>query len=117
MAIIGVHLLINTPEPEDTRSVLADAFGFDNIDIGDGWLLFRLPAAELAVHPSDGATNHAISFVCDDIEATIAELQTRGVAVKETPVEMGWGIATTVELPGGASVMIYEPRHPLAIDR
>ena len=117
MAIIGVHLLINTPEPEDTRSVLADVFGFDNIDIGDGWLLFRLPSAELAVHPSDGATNHAISFMCDDIDGTIEELRTRGLDVKETPVNLGWGIATTVELPGGASVMIYEPCHPLAIDR
>jgi len=67
VAIIGVHLLINTPEPEDVRSVLADAFGFENIDVGDGGLLFRLPSAELAVHPSDGATNHVISFMCDDI--------------------------------------------------
>ena len=117
MAIIGVHLLINTPEPEDVRSVLADAFGFENIDIGDGWLLFRLPSAELAVHPSDGATNHAISFMCDDIASTIAELRSRGLDIKEPPLEMGWGIAATVEIPGGASVIIYEPHHPLAIDR
>lgn len=116
MAIIGTHLLFYTPEATKARSILADAFGFDNVDIGDGWLIFRLPPAELAIHPSDSATSHAISFMCDDIDSTIADLRAKGLDVEGPPVEMGWGIAATAELPGGVRVMIYEPRHPLGID-
>ena len=116
MAIIGTHLLIYTPEAEAARSVLADVFGFEKVDVGEGWLIFRLPQAELGVHPSDGATSHSISFMCDDIHATVAELLANGVTVQGPPVEAGWGIAATAELPGGVEVMIYEPRHPLAID-
>ena len=116
MAIIGTHLLIYTPEAEAARSVLADVFGFENVDMGDGWLIFRLPPAELGVHPSESATSHSISFMCDDIRSTMEDLRAKGLTIQEPPVEMGWGIATTAVLPGGVEVMIYEPRHPLAID-
>ena len=116
MAIIGTHVLINTPEPGHARSLLADVFGFEHVDRGDGWLIFRLPPAELAIHPSDGATSHAISFMCDDIDSTIEELRAKGLDIEGAPVDRGWGVTTTAELPGGAAVMIYQPRHPLAID-
>ena len=113
MAIVGTHLLIYTPEAEAARSVLADIFGFENVDVGDGWLIFRLPQAELGVHPSDGATSQSISFMCDDIQSTVAELRAKGLAFRGPPVDMGWGVSTTAVLPGGVEVMIYEPRHPL----
>ena len=116
MAIIGTHLLIYTPQADEARSILADAFGFDNIDSGDGWLIFRLPSAELGVHPSEGATNHAISFMCDDMDSTIADLNAKGLRFHGPPVDMGWGIGTTAVLPGGVEVMIYEPKHPQAIE-
>lgn len=116
MAIIGTHLLMFTPEAEAARSVLADVLGFESVDAGDGWLIFRLPPAELGVHPSDGATSQSISLMCDDIRSTMEDLRAKGLTFQEPPVAMGWGTATTGVLPGGVEVMIYEPRHPLAID-
>lgn len=115
MAIIGTHLLIYTPEAEEARSVLAKVFGFENIDMGDGWLVFRLPPAELGVHPSAGATSHAISLMCDDIDSTMAELRAKGLDFTGPPTNLGWGTAATAVLPGGVEMMIYEPHHPLAI--
>ena len=116
MAIVGTHLLIYTPEAEAARSVLADVFGFENVDTGDGWLIFRLPPAELGVHPSEGSAGHSISLMCDDIRSTVAELGAKGLTFRGPPVDTGWGVATTAVLPGGVEVMIYEPRHRLAID-
>ena len=115
MTIVGTHLLIYTPQAEEARSVLADVFGFGSVDSGDGWLIFRVPPAELGIHPSDGTTGHAISFMCDDIRSTMAELRAKGLAFAGPPTETGWGVAATAVLPGGVEVMIYEPRHPLAI--
>ena len=76
MAIIGAHMLLYTTEPEALRAVLRDVFGFKHVDAGDGWLIFALPPAEIAAHPSEaGDTHHALYLTCDDIGATIDELQ------------------------------------------
>jgi hypothetical protein len=115
MAIKGAHVLLNTPEPEALRAVFRDVFGLDHVDAGEGWLIFRLPPAELGVHPSDGQTDHALSFICDDINATVTELREKGIEVLHEPNNAGFGIETTVRLPGGVLVQIYEPRHPTAI--
>ncbi len=121
MAIIGAHALLYTPEPEALRAVLRDVFGFAHVDAGDGWLIFRLPPAELGVHPAEGPTwesgvRHQLTFMCDDIAATAADLRARGVEVRGEPEDEGWGITVTLVLPGGVEVMLYEPRHPVAID-
>jgi predicted enzyme related to lactoylglutathione lyase len=120
MAIIGVHALLYTSEPEALRGVCRDVFGWRYVDDGDGWLIFALPPAELGVHPAEGPTyesgaRHQLSLMCDDLDATIAELQGKGVEVRGEPEDEGWGVTTTVVLPGGVDVMLYEPRHRTAV--
>lgn len=115
MAITGAHVLLYTPEAEALRALLRDALGWEHVDAGDGWLIFALPAAELAVHPSDGATRHELSLMCDDIAATLAELRGRGIEARGEPEDLDFGIGTTLVLPGGVEVLLYEPRHRTAI--
>ena len=120
MAIIGAHMLLYTPEAEALRAMLRDVFRLEHVDAGGGWLIFRLPPAELGVHPAEGPTwesgvRHQITFMCDDIHATIRDLRAKGVAVRDEPEDEGYGITTTLVLPGGLEVMLYEPRHATAI--
>jgi predicted enzyme related to lactoylglutathione lyase len=120
MAIIGAHVLLYSPEAEKVRAVFRDVFGFRHIDAGEGWLIFALPPAELGIHPAEGegaeAVQHSLSFICDDIQATVRELRARGIAVQGEPQDHGYGIVVMVTLPGGLQIQVYEPRHPLAID-
>jgi hypothetical protein len=121
MAINGSHMLLYTTEPEALRATLRDVFGFKHVDAGDGWLIFALPPAELGVHPAEGPTfqsgvRHQVTFMCDDIHQTVTDLRAKGVIVKHDPIDEGYGITVMLGLPGGADVMLYEPRHPLAID-
>lgn len=120
MAIIGAHALIYTPEPDALRAVLRDVFGFKHVDAGHGWLIFTLPPAELGIHPAEGAgaeaTQHKLSFMCDDIHTTVKELRAKGLTVDGEPQDHGYGIVVMVTLPGGVQVQVYEPRHPLAIE-
>lgn len=121
MAIIGVHNLLYSSDAEALRAVLRDVLGLDHVDAGDGWLIFRLPPAEIGVHPTeapDGSDRgrHQVSFMCDDIGATIRELEAKGVRVRGEPRDEGWGITVTLLLPGDVEVMLYEPRHPMAIE-
>lgn len=120
MAIIGAHALLYTSEPEKLRAMLRDVFGFAHVDAGDGWLIFALPPAELGVHPAEGPTyasgvRHQLTFMCDDVRATIADLRAKGVEIKGEPEDEGYGITVMMGLPGGVEVMLYEPRHPTAI--
>lgn len=120
MAIIGAHMLLYSPEADGLRAVLGDAFGFKSVDAGGGWLIFALPPSELGVHPAEGPTyesgaRHQITFMCDDIRSTIAELRAKGVQIEGEPEDEGWGITVTMTLPGGVKVMLYEPRHTMAI--
>jgi hypothetical protein len=120
MAITGAHVLLYTSEPEALRAVLRDVFRFKHVDAGDGWLIFALPPAELGVHPSEGPTydsgvRHQLTFMCDDINGTIRDLKAKGITVEGEPRNEGWGITTMLILPGKLHVMLYEPRHPVAI--
>jgi hypothetical protein len=122
MAVIGTHMLLYTTEPEALRAMLRDVFGFKHVDAGDGWLIFRLPPAELGVHPAEGPSfdagwRHSVSFMCDNIHKTAAELKSKGVVVEGEPQDEGWGITVNLKLPGDCTVMLYEPRHPVAIER
>jgi hypothetical protein len=122
MAILGTHLLLYTPEPEKLRGVLRDTFGFSNVDAGDGWLIFAMPPAEMGVHPAEGptyesGTRHQVSFMCDDIHATVADLRAKGVRIDGDPEDEGWGISVMMTLPGNVKVQLYEPRHPTAISK
>jgi hypothetical protein len=120
MGITGAHVLLYTSEPEGLRDVFRDVFGFSYVDAGDGWLIFGLPPSELGIHPAEGPTfasgvRHQLTLMCDDISSTVAELQGRGIDVRGDPEDEGWGITTTLALPGGVDVMLYQPRHPTAI--
>ena len=113
MAITGTHALLYTQEADALRGVLRDVLGWSSYDAGDGWLIFDLPPGELGVHPSEpGDTHHELALTCDDIVATVSELRERGIEFREEPRHLGWGVGTTMLLPGGVEVLLYEPRHP-----
>lgn len=114
MAITGIHALLYTSEPEALRQVLADVFGWSHVDAGDGWLIFRLPPAEMAVHPAE-APAQQLTLMCDDLEATIDQLRGAGVVVSDDLHTEDWGVFTMVDLPGQVQMMLYEPRHQTAI--
>jgi predicted enzyme related to lactoylglutathione lyase len=120
VAITGAHILLYTSEAEKLRATLRDVFGWKHVDAGDGWLIFALPPTELGVHPAEGPSyesgvRHQFTLMCDDIHATIRELRAKGVAVKGKPEDEGWGVTVMLGLPGGVEVMLYEPRHAVAI--
>lgn len=120
MAIIGTHLLLYTPEPEALRKMLGEAFGFPSVDAGGGWLIFKVPPAEMGVHPAEGPTHasgvsHQVSFMCDDIHTTVADLRSKGISFDGEPEDQGWGIAVTMTLPGGTKVQLYQARHATAL--
>ena len=120
MAIVGTHLLLYTSQPEALRAMLRDVFGFTSVDAGGGWLIFAVPPAELGVHPAEGpsdasGTHHQVSFMCDDIHATVADLRGRGVHIDGDPQNLGWGISVTMTLPGNCKVQLYQPLHATAI--
>ena len=117
MAITGVHALLYTTEPEALRATLKDVFGWTHVDAGQGWLIFALPPAELGVHPAEGAAKHQLSLMCDDIVSTSRDLKGKGIVVKGEPTDQGWGISVMLELPGGVEMMLYEPRHAVAVGR
>ena len=116
MAITGVHTLLYSTQPEQLRSLLMDVLGLGHVDDGQdaGWLIFKLPPAELGVHPADGPS-HEISLMCDDLDATIADLKVKGVVFEGDPVDEGWGVAVKMILPGDVKMLLYEPRHNTAI--
>jgi hypothetical protein len=122
--IHGVHLLLASTDPEADRAFFRDVLEFSHVDVGEGWLIFALPPAELGVHPAEkNLTNlHAgqdiaagtLYLMCDNLRETLDALAAKGVG--HTPIqEAGWGIASSIPLPGGANLGLYEPHHPLAI--
>jgi|SRR6185369_3932603 len=122
--IHGVHLLLYSRDPEADRAFFREVLNFGFVDAGDGWLIFELPPAEVGIHPSDGkfVQQHAdhellgsvIYLMCDNLRETIDALTARGVAASEIQ-EAEWGITTTIRLPSGGGLGLYEPRHPTAI--
>jgi hypothetical protein len=108
--IIGAHSIIYSQQPEADRAFLRDVLQMPNVDVGGGWLIFDLPPAEVAVHPSDSNDVHEFYLMCDDVEAFIAEMADRGIGCG--PVhDQSWGRLTQVSLPGGGKLGVYQPRH------
>lgn len=110
--ITGIHAIVFSPEADKVRAFFADVLGMPSADAGAGWLIFALPPAELAVHPADGASRHELYLMCDNVEATLAELRGKGVEVAQDVRDQGWGLLAAIRLPDGSELPIYEPRHP-----
>jgi hypothetical protein len=108
--LTGAHSIVYSKKPEADRAFFRDVLRLPNVDVGEGWLIFGLPPAEVAVHPSHDNDIHELYLMCGDIEALIVEMQKHKVAC--APVQnMGWGLLTRVTLPGGGKLGIYQPRH------
>ena len=122
--ITGAHILLYSENPEADRAFFRDVLDFRAIDAGGGWLIFALPPAEAAIHPSDGEGIQLHSgrklarvdlyLMCDDLAALMKSLQAKGVKCS-TPEKERWGIKTTIQLPSGAESGVYQPAHPTAI--
>ena len=110
--IAGVHAVIFTKEAEAVRAFLGDVLGFSSVDAGGGWLIFALPPAELAAHPSDEEGRHELYLMCDDVEATVDELTGKGVEFTGPISDEGFGLVTAMRLPGGVELGLYQPKHP-----
>jgi predicted enzyme related to lactoylglutathione lyase len=110
--ITGIHAIVFSPDAAKVRAFFADVLGMPSADAGGGWLIFALPPAELAVHPADGPSHHELYLMCDDIQATLAELRDKGVEVTRDVSDQGWGLLAAIRLPDGSEFAIYEPRHP-----
>lgn len=111
--ITGMHAVIYTMDAEADRAFFRDVLGFASVDAGDGWLIFAVPPAEVALHPSESNGKHELYLTCDDVNAEIARLAKKGVACGPVNDE-GWGLLTAITLPGGGRLGLYEPRHVMA---
>ena len=114
--IKGVHTMFYSSAPDELRAFIRDKLGFPYTDVGEGWLIFDLPEADMGCHPADdhegtSSGTHNISFYCDDIEKTVAELKERGVEFTEEIQDVGFGLATHFRMPGEFQVQLYQPKY------
>lgn len=108
--IIGAHVVIYSTDAEADRAFLRDVLQFPHVDAGHGWLIFRLPPTEVAVHPSDENDLHELFLMTDDLDLAISQLERRKVVCQDVTTQR-WGRMTKFPLPGGGVLGIYEPRH------
>jgi catechol 2,3-dioxygenase-like lactoylglutathione lyase family enzyme len=126
--ITALHALIYSDDPPATRAFLRDVLGWPNVedpDSGGGWLIFRSGPSEVGVHPTttvwegrehSSPRHHELSLMCDDLEATRAELEAKGATFAGPIADRGFGLTTFVDVPGADPIMLYEPKHPTAYD-
>jgi catechol 2,3-dioxygenase-like lactoylglutathione lyase family enzyme len=110
--ITGVHAVIFTQDADRARAFFRDVLGFSAVDAGGGWLIFALPPAELAAHPAENSSSHELYLMCDDVQATVDQLQAEGVEFTRPVTDEGFGLVTALQIPGGGELGLYEPRHP-----
>jgi hypothetical protein len=109
--LTGAHIVIYSTDPEADRTFFGETLALPAVDAGRGWLIFGLPAAEAAFHPHDRNDKHELYLVCEDLQRTISVLEKRGVRFGEIHEEQ-WGTRTTMTLPGGGGIGLYEAKHP-----
>jgi catechol 2,3-dioxygenase-like lactoylglutathione lyase family enzyme len=107
--ITGAHSIIYSKDPEADRSFFRDVLNLSNVDVGQGWLIFGLPPAEVAVHPGEN-DEHEFYLMCDDVNAFVAEMKTKDITCGDVQ-DMGWGVLSQLTLPGGGKLGVYQPRH------
>jgi hypothetical protein len=112
--ISGAHVIVYSKNAEADRTFFRDVLQFASVDAGHGWLIFALPPAEAAVHPSDEGGTQEVYFMCDDLKAEMASLANKNVECSEVQ-EVRWGSITKMLLPGGGQVGLYQPKHPTAL--
>jgi catechol 2,3-dioxygenase-like lactoylglutathione lyase family enzyme len=112
VVITGVHAIVYSRDAEADRAFFRDVLGWRYVDAHEGWLIFAQPPAELAVHPDPGAGHHELFLMCDDVRATLQELEGKGLERTRPISEERFGLLTAIRLPGGGELGIYEPRHP-----
>jgi hypothetical protein len=114
--IHGAHVILYSKDAEADRAFFRDVLKYPSVDAGHGWLIFALPPAEVAVHPTEGAESHELYLMCDDARAFVAEMHEKNVAC--SPIEeQRWGSITRLTLPGGGKLGVYQPKHPSPIAR
>ena len=114
--IKGVHTMFYSSQAGELRAFIRDKLGFPFTDVGEGWLIFDLPEAEMGCHPTDPAEGptsgtHDISFYCDDIHKTVGELKQREVEFTEPIADHGYGLVTRFKMPGNVEAQLYQPRY------
>ncbi len=112
--ITGAHVILYSRDADADRAFFRDVLEYPHVDAGGGWLIFKLPPGEVAVHPADGPS-HELYLMCDDVTATVEQLAAKGVTCGEIS-DQGWGLLTSIRLPGGGDLGLYEPRHPKATE-
>jgi hypothetical protein len=115
MNFMGAHVILYSNNAEADRAFLRDVLEFPSVDAGHGWLIFKLPPAEAAVHPTEGPDRAELYLMCEDLDATIKTLADKKVTCGSVDEER-WGRKTTIRLPGGGEIGLYQPRHPTALD-
>jgi len=108
--IDGAHTIIYSKNPKADRAFLRDVLALPSVDVGDGWLIFGLPPAEVAVHPAKRNGPHELYLMCADIEAFVAAMRRRRIRCRAVK-NQGWGLLTQITLPGGGKLGVYQPRH------
>ena len=114
--IYGAHLIVYSKDAEADRAFLRDVLGFASVDAGHGWLIFALPPSEAAIHPAPENGHHELYLMCDDLADEIAKLQEKGIRCSQVNEER-WGSVTRIGLPGGGDLGLYQPKHPIAVNR
>jgi catechol 2,3-dioxygenase-like lactoylglutathione lyase family enzyme len=112
--ISGTHVIVYSKDADADRAFFRDVLRFPSVDAGHGWLIFALPPAEAAFHPTDENGRHELYLMCDDLKAEMASLKEKGVVCSEVQ-EARWGSITQIRLPSGGEVGLYQPKHPTAL--
>jgi catechol 2,3-dioxygenase-like lactoylglutathione lyase family enzyme len=109
--IHGAHVIVYSKDSQADLAFFRDVLGLPHVDAGHGWLIFGLPPAEVAVHPSEENDRHSLYLMCDDVQAFVKAMGAKGVACGPVS-EQRWGLLTDVALPGGGKLGVYQPMHP-----
>ncbi|MGD0084739.1 MAG: VOC family protein [Acidimicrobiales bacterium] len=117
--ILAAHTIIFADDAEKARAFFRDVLELPYVDAHNGWLIFKLPPSELGIHPTDetnASGRHRLYLMCDDVEATVAHLASRGVEFTSGVEDQGFGLITTLEVPGAGEISLYQPKHATAYD-